>query len=112
MKYLMLMTITSSFSATAFSKEGDFGIDADVTTTGLFPPRLETVTVATVKEGSYAEKTGIKPGDKVASIGGCEIPDCSAFKAQKIMKKEKGEKLEFGIIAEDEIVQYYDLLAE
>lgn len=101
-----------SLSAAALSEPGDFGVETDVTTTGLFPPKLETVTVATVKGGSAAAKAGIKQGDKVVSIGGCAIPGCSAFKAQKIMRKEKGESLTFGVISEGGALKDYELIAE
>lgn len=101
-----------SLSATAFSEPGDFGVETDVTTTGLFPPRLETVTVATVKDDSAAARAGIKPGDKVVSIGGCAIPGCSAFQAQKMMRKEKGESLTFGVVSEGGTVKDYEIIAE
>lgn len=112
MKICVTFFILMSLSVTAFSEPGDFGVETDVTTTGLFPPKLETVTVATVKDGSTAAKAGIKQGDKVVSIGGCAIPGCSAFKAQKMMHKEKGESLTFGVISEGGALKDYELIAE
>ncbi len=112
MKYIIIFVFINILSAGAYAEEGDFGVEVDVTTTGLFPPKLELVTVATIKTGSSASKAGIRQGDKVVSIGGCLIPGCSAFKAKKIMKKEKGEKLQFGILSENGIVTNHDLTAE
>lgn len=112
MKYIIIFVFLNLLSSTAYSETGDFGVETDVTTTGLFPPKLESVTIATVKAGSAASKAGIKQGDKVVSIGGCLIPGCSAFKAQKLLEKEKGEKLQFGVVSENGVITNYDLIAE
>lgn len=85
-------------SAAAVAGAGDFGVDVDVYTTGLFPPRLETVTVASVKPNSSAAREGIVPGDKVVAIDDCTIPGCSAWHARKKMKKKSGESADFTII--------------
>lgn len=112
MKYIITFLVLNALSVGAYSEEGDFGVDVDVTTTGLFPPKLESVTVASVKSESSASKAGIKQGDKIVSIGGCVIPGCSAFKAKKLMKKEKGEKLQFGVVSENGVVVNHDITAE
>ncbi len=112
MKHVTIFLLLSFLSTAAYAEEGGFGAEVDVTTTGLFPPTLETVTVATVKDGSSAAQAGIKRGDKVVSIGGCAIPGCSAFKAKKIMKKEKGEKLQFEIVSDNGAVAKHELIAE
>ena len=112
MRSIIVFVWLSFLSATAYSEVGSFGVETDVITAGLFPPKLESVTVATVQADSSAAKAGIKPGDKVVSIDGCLIPGCSAFKAKKLMQTEKGETLQFGIVSDDGEVIYYDLLAE
>ncbi|MBE8717150.1 PDZ domain-containing protein [Cellvibrio polysaccharolyticus] len=101
MKYPGIVFACLLLSSHSFAKSGDFGVEVDVSTVGLLPPRLETVTVATVKPGSSAAKQGIQPGDKVVSIDGCEIPGCSAFKAKKKMNKKPGETATFEVINQD-----------
>lgn len=101
MRYLGIVLVCLIFSANSFAKSGDFGVEVDVSTVGLLPPRLETVTVTTVKPGSSAAKQGIQPGDKVVAIDGCEIPGCSAFKAKKKMNKKPGETATFEVINKD-----------
>ena len=93
-KYILLF-IALSISPQSFAEKGDFGVDVDVHTTGLFPPRLSEVIVATVKAGSSANQQGVLPGDQVLAINDCVIPGCSALKARKIMKVKKGESAIF-----------------
>ena len=112
MRSIIVFVLLSFLSATAYSEVGSFGVEVDVNTAGIFPPKLETVTVARVAVDSSAARAGIKQGDKVVSIGGCLIPGCSAFKAKKLMQTEKGETLQFGIVSGDGEVIHYDLLAE
>lgn len=112
MKHIITLLFLNILSVGAYSEEGSFGVETDVTTTGLFPPKLESVTIATIENGSSASKAGIKQGDKVVSIGGCLIPGCSAFKAKKLMQKEKGEQLAFEILSESGEVIKYNLIAE
>lgn len=112
MKYIITFLLLNILSASAYSEEGSFGVETDVITTGLFPTKLESVTIATIEKGSSASKAGIKQGDKVVSIGGCLIPGCSAFKAKKLMQKEKGEQLEFEIVSEGGEVIKHSLIAE
>lgn len=101
MKYLGIVFVCLLLSSHSFAQSGDFGVDVDVSTEGLFPPRLETVTVARVKPGSSAAKQGIQPGDKVVGIDGCEIPGCSAFNAKKKMNKKPGETATFEVVKQD-----------
>lgn len=112
MKYIITFLFLNILSVGAHSEEGSFGVETDVITTGLFPPKLESVTIVTVKNGSSASRAGIKQGDKVISIGGCLIPGCSAFKAKQLMKKEKGEQLAFEVASESGEVIKHNLIAE
>ncbi len=112
MKYFSFLFIAMALSAYVFAESGDFGVEVDVTTTGLFPPKPETVTVATVQPNSSAAKNGIKPGDKVVSIDGCAIPGCSAWQARKKMSKNPGESAVFEIINEKGQLISVTLVAE
>ncbi len=112
MKYVILAASLLCLANPVMAEEGDFGVEVDTSTTGLFPPRLEFVTVAVVKEGSSAFKAGIKQGDKIVSIANCVIPGCSAFEAMDLMEVDKGKSQKFGIVQGDEQVRYIDLKAE
>lgn len=101
MKYPVIVFVCLLLSSYSFAKSGDFGVDVDVSTTGLLPPRLEAVTVAAVKPGSSAAKQGIQPGDKVVGIDGCKIPGCSAFEDKMKMNKKPGETATFEVINQD-----------
>lgn len=101
MRYVVVVFVFLVFSANTSAKSGDFGVGVDVTTTGLLPPRLETVIVATVKPDSSAARQGVKPGDNVTGIDGCAIPGCSAFQAKKKMNKKRGETATFEIVTQE-----------
>jgi len=91
-KLTMLAALMAS--CTAFADEGSFGIVATVATEGLFPPKLDAVTVAEVVEGSSAARAGIVARDHVIAINGCLVPGCPASKAKKAMSKEVGEAVD------------------
>lgn len=111
MKYI-LWFVCCFLSPAILASTGDFGVEVDVTTIGLFPPKLESVTVATVKEGSSADRAGVQVGDKIVSINGCNIPGCSAFKAKRMMNVEQGETAQFQLLSAADELRTIDLLAE
>lgn len=100
MRSFWMMSFLLVANICAASEAGDFGVEVDVTTAGLFPPKLETVVVAVVNPGSSAADAGVVPGDKIVSIDDCKIPGCSAWTAKKKMKKNRGESAEFELISE------------
>ena len=112
MKHSILFLLAVCISATSLAEKGDFGVEVDVTTAGLFPPKLETVVVATVQPNSSASKEGIEPGDKVVGIDGCAIPGCSAWQARKKMNKAPGESAIFEIVNKDRQRRSVTLTAE
>jgi len=112
MKHAMLLVSAICLSATALAAKGDFGVEVDVTTAGLFPSTLETVVVASVQPDSSASKEGIEPGDKVVAIDGCAIPGCAAWQARKKMNKATGESAIFEVINENGLRRSVTLIAE
>lgn len=98
MRLFWIMPFLLAANICVASEAGDFGVEVDVTTAGLFPPKLESVVVAVVNPGSSAAEAGVLPGDKIVSIDDCKIPGCSAWTAKKKMKKKRGESAEFEVI--------------
>lgn len=111
MKYIILF-VFYFLSPAILAGNGDFGVEVDVTTVGLIPPKLESATVATVKEGSSAQRAGVQVGDKIVSINGCKIPGCSAFKAKSMMNVDAGETAQFQLLTKADELVTIDLLAE
>ncbi|MEN0035484.1 MAG: PDZ domain-containing protein [Cellvibrio sp.] len=98
MKSFWILPFIFAAQLCAASDAGDFGVEVDVSTAGLFPPKLESAVVATVAPGSSAAEAGVMPGDKIVAIDDCKVPGCSAWTARDKMKKKPGESAEFEII--------------
>lgn len=78
-----------SFSAFGQEEESDLAIDVQIS--GFFSPEIDSAKIVKVKVGSDADKLGIKAGDKIISIDGCEVPSCPAREGEKLMDKPKGQ---------------------
>lgn len=98
MKLLWILPLALTAQICFASDKGDFGVEVDVSTAGLFPPKLESAVVATVAPNSSAAEAGVKPGDKIVAIDDCRVPGCSAWTARDKMKKKAGESAQFEII--------------
>ncbi len=73
--------------------EGSIGMSASVSVDGIFSPEIVEFKIDDVQAGSPADKAGVKVGQLVIELDGCEIPGCKASKAKKLMNKEAGELL-------------------
>jgi len=90
---ILILTI-SFFSFSLQAKEkGHIGFAIDVSVSGFFSPELKSVNIKNVTANSPADLAGIKKGQKILSIDGCEIPGCPADKAKKLMSRKSGEIL-------------------
>ena len=91
-KVLILIISIFSFSSNAKEK-GHIGFTVDVSVSGFFSPELKSVNVKEVIVGSPADLAGVKKGQKILSIDGCEVPGCPAKKAKKLMARKPGDTL-------------------
>lgn len=112
MRLFWIMPLLLLANICVASEVGDFGVEVDVSTVGLFPPKLESVVVAVVHPESSAAEAGVLPGDKIVSIDGCKIPGCSAWTAKKKMKKNRGESAEFELVVSSGETRKITLIAQ
>ena len=96
MKYLVLLLV-SLLSLNAYAEKGSFGFVVSVATKGIFSPKLKTVEITEVTEGSSAYEAGILAGDHIVAIGDCPVPGCPVSEARKSMGKAVGETLNLTI---------------
>lgn len=64
--------------------------------------RDKYTTVVSVLEGSPSEKVGIKPGDRFVEIDGKDITNLTLNEVSKLIKGNKGTKVEIGVLREGE----------
>lgn len=86
--FTCLIFFTSSVLA-----KGSIGLGAEVSVDGFFSPEVVSFKVNSVEANSAAAKAGIKVGQQVLAIDGCQIPGCPASKAKKLMNRNAGETL-------------------
>ncbi|REL31383.1 PDZ domain-containing protein [Thalassotalea euphylliae] len=89
---LLVTILFSLLSSQAFAAEkGEKGFVLDVNVSGFFSPEVTKATIKSVVKGSSAEQEGLKIGDQIIAIDGCQIPGCDAKKAKKSLQKQVGE---------------------
>lgn len=98
---VLIVVVCALFAPLSVAEKGAFGFELTIATKGMFSPKLERVVVASVSEGSAAEKAGIVAGDLLVAIEDCEVPGCRVSKARKLMDKQVGESATFKVVKED-----------
>lgn len=78
------------FNETASGNFGGIGV--------VIIMRDNYVTAVSVLEGSPAERAGIKAGDKFVQIDGEDITNKTITEVSKLLKGEKGTKVEIGVL--------------
>lgn len=80
--------------AVGAAERGWFGVNVKFGARGFLLAReLDSVEIVAVAQGSPAELGGLRAGDRILRIDGCEIPGCSEFQAGKALRKSIGETL-------------------
>ncbi len=94
MQPVKLVTILLlGLSPQLLADDGSIGMSIEVSVSGIFKPRLTQAIIAEIIESSAAQEAGLRQGDKILAIDGCEIPGCPASKAKKLMSRKAGERL-------------------
>ncbi|ALO36333.1 hypothetical protein CMT41_17515 [Colwellia sp. MT41] len=91
--FLLVLLSSNSFA----DKKIKMGVTWGYTASGFFSPEIDELMVKKVLANSPAEQAGLKVGDKVLSVEGCDIPGCSASKAKAYLKSDSGTELHFVI---------------
>ena len=94
MKLISAIGLLMLLSSLAFAEDkGRIGLTLKIKFEGFFSPVILSADVEKVESGSVAEKSGIRVGDKVIKIEGCEIPGCPGDYAKELIEKRKGQLL-------------------
>jgi membrane-associated protease RseP (regulator of RpoE activity) len=92
-KLVILLFVLFSVNSSAGDKKIKIGVTWDYTASGFFSPEVDELIVNKVIANSPAEKAGLKVGDKVLSLEGCNIPGCPASKVKGYLKSDSGTEL-------------------
>ncbi|OUR62476.1 hypothetical protein A9Q74_04790 [Colwellia sp. 39_35_sub15_T18] len=92
LKYVIttFLLLSISFSSTARIK---LGVIWKYEASGFFSPKIDSLIVKEVSQGSLGYESGLLVGDSVISIQDCKIPGCSASKAKGFLKNKKIDTL-------------------
>lgn len=93
-RYMFLFFILLSNASLAAEKR-DTGFKLDVIVKGFFSPEVKQATVKSVRSGSIAESKGVKVGDQLLAVAGCEIPSCPASIAKEYISQPIGTIVNF-----------------
>ena len=91
--FLSLLVLTLLSSNSFADEKIKIGVTFNYTANGFFSPEVDELITDEVISNSPAEKAGLKVGDRVLSIQGCDIPGCSASKAKGYIKSKSGTLL-------------------
>jgi C-terminal processing protease CtpA/Prc len=106
-----VLFILLSFYCHAEDK-GFSGLTLEVSVSGFFSPELSDIKVKEIAPNSPAKEAGIKVGDKLVTIDGCEIPGCPAYEGKKLMSKPAGQELPLSLERADGSKYSVSLLLE
>lgn len=109
LRYSLLALATLTYPLAALAN-GSIGIAAEVATSGIFSPTLESFTLTEVHPDSAAEAAGLQVGDSVVAIDHCGIPGCPASEAKTLMTREPGEILPLTIQRADSPKQIIEII--
>ena len=91
---LVLLLLGLLTPAGGAAERGWCGVNVKFETRGFLLAReLDSVEIVAVARGSPAELGGLRAGDRILRIDGCEIPGCSEFQAGKALRRSIGETL-------------------
>ena len=74
-------------------EKGWFGFSTAIRLSGLFPPRIASVTVEGVEPKSPAAEKSIAVGDEIIQVENTDVPGQKASELKPLMQKQVGEVL-------------------
>jgi len=100
--HILNISLLILFSPLLIAKEkAKIGVTWSVSASGFFSPDVDEMIAKKVLSDSPADKAGMKAGDKVLSIEGCEIPGCSADEVKGFFKQETKESINLIVESQD-----------
>lgn len=94
-KYLSVLFLMLFINPSFAAEKRDLGFKLDVVVQGFFSPEVKQATVKSVRGGTLAESEGVKAGDQLLAINGCEIPSCPASTAKAHISQPIGTMVNF-----------------
>ncbi|WP_147302680.1 PDZ domain-containing protein [Thalassotalea euphylliae] len=91
---LIITLILLPIVHTSFASERiKMGVTWSYSASGFFDPKVNELVAKEIVANSPADKAGLKVGDKVKSIEGCQIPGCPATKAKSYLTSKSLNQL-------------------